>query len=250
VRILVINVNTTASMTRAIGAQAVAAASSDTEITAATPRFGPASVESIFESHLAAVGVIDCAQRQAEGHDAVILAGFGELGREALQEMLDIPVIDITEAAAHVACLLGKSFGVVTTTDRAIPAIEDRLLIDGLRSRCVGVRAVERPVLEIGDDLALTVDEIVRVGSGLIHDEGAEALCLGCAGMAGLSQRVSDVLHVPVVDGVAAAVRLAESVHHLGLRTSKIRFYAPSPDKAIAGWRFIPSAGDETSGDG
>lgn len=235
-RILVINVNTTVAMTNRIGEQARAAASTGTEVTAATPRFGPASVDSILESHLAAVGVLDCAARQAEGHDAVVLAGFGELGREALQEMLEVPVVDITEAAAHVACLIGKSFGVVTTTDRSVPAIEDRLLLAGLRGRCAGVRGVGLPVLDLADDDDRTMAELVRVGSELVREAGAEVLCLGCAGMTGLAARLSSAVGVPVVDGVAAAVRLAESLHHLGLRTSKVRFYAPSPDKVISGW--------------
>lgn len=239
-RILVINVNTTASMTAAIAAEARVAASPGTEITAATPRFGPASVESILESHLAAVGVLDCALQESEGHDAVILAGFGELGREALQELLDVPALDITEAAAHVACLLGKTFGVVTTVNRAIPSIEDRLVVDGLRGRCTGVRAVAVPVLDLNADSERAVSEIIRAGDLLVR-EGAEVLCLGCAGMSGLSQRVSAALGVPVVDGVGAAVQLAESLHRLGLRTSKVRFFAPSPTKQMKGWPFMPT---------
>ena len=85
VRLLVININTSPAMTELIAGQARVAASPGTEIVAVTPRFGPASVESVLESHLAAVGAIDCALREGAGHDAVVLAGFGELGRDALQ---------------------------------------------------------------------------------------------------------------------------------------------------------------------
>jgi len=236
VRILVVNVNTTESMTAVIGAQARAAASPGTEITAVTPRFGPASVESIFESHLAAVGVIDRVLQEAAGYDAVILAGFGDLGREALQELLTVPVLDITESAAHVACLLGKTYAVVTTVDRAVPAIDDRLVLAGLRSRCVAIRAVSIAVLDLETDIGATAETVARAAEEAIRDDGAEVICLGCAGMAGLSEHVSRRIGAPVVDGVTAAVRLAESLHALGLRTSKVGFYAPSPDKAIRGW--------------
>jgi allantoin racemase len=234
-RILVINVNTSEAMTAAIGAQAQAVASAGTEIVAATPRFGPASVESILESHLAAVGVIDCATRQAAGCDAVILAGFGDLGRDALQELLDIPVIDITDAAAHVACLLGRTFAVVTTVDRAVPAIADRLLLSGLRSRCVAVRATQVPVLDLDTDPQATFAAVTRTARDSIAD-GAEVICLGCAGMAGMADAVSDQIGVPVVDGVTAAVQLAQGLHALRLRTSKVGVYAPSPKKLIDGW--------------
>jgi allantoin racemase len=243
VRILAINVNTSESMTREIGEQARAAASVGTEIVATTPRFGPASVESILESHLSAVGVIDSALREADGYDAVIMAGFGELGREALQELLSIPVIDITDAAAHIACLLGRTYSVVTTIARAIPAIEDRLALSGLGARCVSVRAANVPVLELAADTEATIDAVTQAAAAAFREDGAEVVCLGCAGMAGLAERVSLEIGLPVVDGVAAAVRLAESLHGLGLRTSKVGFYAPSPDKAMAGWPFEAGPG-------
>ena len=228
-------------MTAVIGAQARAAASPGTEVVAVTPRFGPASVESILESHLAAVGVIDCVMRHVDDCDAVILAGFGDLGREALQELLTIPVFDITEAAAHVACLLGRTYAVVTTVARAVPAIEDRLILAGLRSRCVAIRAVKMAVLDLETDPDATTDAVARVAEYAIREDGAEVICLGCAGMAGIAGRVSGQIGAPVVDGVTAAVRLAESLHFLELRTSKVGFYAPSPAKSISGWPFEES---------
>ena len=63
--------------------------------------------------------------------DAVILAGFGEHGKDAVQEMLSVPVLDIAECAAHVAHLIGRRFSVITTLARSIPAIEDRLILAG-----------------------------------------------------------------------------------------------------------------------
>jgi allantoin racemase len=174
--------------------------------------------------------------QEAPGYDAVILAGFGELGREALQELLTVPVLDITEAAAHVACLLGKTYSVVTTVERAVPAIEDRLVLAGLESRCVAIRAVSIAVLDLETDLDATAEAVARVAEETIRHDGAEVICLGCAGMAGLSDRVSERIGAPVVDGVTAAVRLAESLDALGLRTSKVGFYAPSPEKTIRGW--------------
>jgi allantoin racemase len=236
VRVLVININTSPAMTEVIAAEARAAASPGTEIVAATPRFGPASVESGLEGYLAALGAIDCARREAAGHDAVVLAGFGEIGRDALQELLSVPVIDITDAAAHVACLLGRTFGVVTTVDRAVPAIEDRLTLNGLASRCAGVRAVGLGVLDLDRDRPATVAAVSAAAERAVREDRAEVVCLGCAGMAGIAGEVSGAIGAPVVDGVGAAVRLAESLHGLGLRTSKVRTYAPSPPKAVRGW--------------
>jgi allantoin racemase len=235
-RILVVNVNTTEAMTALIADQARAAASPGTEIIAATPTFGPPSVESILQSHLSAIGVLDRVLAEPSAFDAVIIAGFGELGREVLQEALDVPVIDITDAASHLASLLGRSFSVITTVDRAIPAIEDRLLLNGLRGRCASIRSVDVEVLALEEDPRATQAAMIAAARAAVEQDRAEVICLGCAGMSGLAEIVAAAVGVPVVDGVTAAVRLAESLHALGLRTSKSRTYAPSPQGPIRGW--------------
>jgi allantoin racemase len=235
-RILVVNVNTTASMTEVIRSQAERFASPGTEIVALTPFFGPESVEGNFESYLAAVAVMDRVLAYEEPYDAVVQAGFGEHGREGLQELLDVPVVDITEAAAHVACLIGHRYSVVTTLDRAVSQIEDRLKLAGLLERCASVRASGLGVLELEESPERAVAAIVDQAKRAVEDDRAEVICLGCGGMAGLDEQVLAATGVPVVDGVSAAVRLAESLVGLGLRTSKVRTYAPPRPKALKSW--------------
>jgi allantoin racemase len=240
--LLVVNVNTAQSVTDVIAAAARAAVSSGTTVVPLTPRFGPASVESNYESHLSAVGVLDAVQTYEGPFDAVVHAGFGEVGREALQDVLTVPVVDITEAAAHTACLLGRTFGVVTSLDRAVPAIHDRLLLAGVAGRCSGVRSVDLPVLELEADPEVTAKAFTEQARALVAD-GAEVVVLGCAGMSGLHAALAGELDVPVVDGVAAAARLAESLVALGLSTSKVRSYATPRPKAVAGWPFPAGGG-------
>src|SRR5882757_6781769 len=125
-------------MTEEIAAAARAVAAPGTEIVARAPSFGTVAIDSAAESYLSAVGTMDVVARlQADGafdFDAVILAGFGEHGKDALQEMLTVPVFDIAECAAHVARLIGRRFSVVTTLSRSIAPIEDRLLLAGLNA--------------------------------------------------------------------------------------------------------------------
>ena len=148
-RILVVNVNTTESMTEGIADQARRTARPGTEIVGLTPTFGAESVEGNLESYLAAVAVMDRVLAYDQPFDAVIQAGYGEHGREGLQELLEVPVVDITEAAASTAMYLGHRYSVVTTLDRAVPLIEDRLLLAGLDRRCASVRASGMAVLEL-----------------------------------------------------------------------------------------------------
>jgi allantoin racemase len=236
VKILVVNVNTTASMTDAIAASARAVAAPGTEIVGLTPAVGAESVEGNFESYLAAVAVMDVVTRYDGRFDAVVQAGFGEHGREGLQELLDVPVVDITEAAGHLASLLGRTFSVVTTLDRTVPLIEDRLRLAGLDARCASVRSSGLTVLQLEDDAEVAVKAIVAESERAVRDDKAEVVCLGCGGMAGLEEAVRAATGVPVVDGVAAAVKLVESLVALGLSTSKVRTYADPRPKRVVGW--------------
>jgi allantoin racemase len=236
VRLLVVNVNTTASMTEAIAASARSVAAPGTEIIGLTPSFGAESVEGNLESYLAAVAVMNAVATYDGPFDAVVQAGFGEHGREGLQELLDVPVVDITEAAAHLACMIGHKYSVVTTLDRTVPLIEGRLTLAGLATRCASIRSSGLSVLELEEDPATAVKAIVREAELAVRDDRAEVICLGCGGMAGLDDAVRRATGVPVVDGVTAAVKLAESLVGLGLSTSKIRTYAPPRPKRITGW--------------
>lgn len=235
-RILVVNVNTTQSITDSIGHQAAEVAGPDTEIIPVTPAFGAESVEGNYESYLAAIAVMEAVRAYPEPFDAIIQAGYGEHGREGLQELFEVPVVDITEAAASTAQFLGRSYSVVTSLDRTVPLIEDRLDTAGLRPRCASVRASGLAVLDIEQDLAAAVEAIAEQAHLAVQDDKAEVICLGCGGMAGLAERVLERTGAPVVDGVTAAVTIAESLVRLGLRTSKVRTYAPARPKEFTNW--------------
>ncbi|MGW0735154.1 aspartate/glutamate racemase family protein [Streptomyces sp. NPDC002851] len=235
-RILVVNVNTTDSITKSIGEQAADAASPTTDIVPLTPPFGAESVEGNYESYLAAISVMEAVRAYPHPFDAVIQAGYGEHGREGLQELLDVPVVDITEAAASTAQFLGHRYSVVTTLDRTVPLIEDRLRLAGLTDRCASVRASGLPVLDLETDPGAAVEAIVEQAAWAVEHDKAEVICLGCGGMAGLAERVTERTGVPVVDGVSAAVTIAESLVRLGLSTSKVRTYAPPRPKTVKNW--------------
>ncbi|MGV9796577.1 aspartate/glutamate racemase family protein [Mycobacterium sp. NPDC003449] len=235
-RILVVNVNTTESMTESIGRQAAAAASPGTEIIPLTPLFGADSVEGNYESYLAAIAVMETVRSYPDPFDAVVQAGYGEHGREGLQELLDVPVVDITEAGASTAMFLGHKYSVVTTLDRAVPMIEDRLRLAGLDARCASVRASGLAVLELEEDPERAVAAIAEQAEHAVVQDKAEVIVLGCGGMAGLDANIRRRTGAPVVDGVAAAVTIAESLVRLGLSTSKIRTYAAPRRKTFKNW--------------
>ena len=242
-RILLVNVNTSASATAAMVAAAQAMATAGTEVVGLTPRFGSAGVDSNAQSLLASVGVMDVVRGYPGAYDAVVVGGFGEHGREGLQELLDVPVLDIAECAAHVAMMLGRTFSVVTTQQRSVGQVEDRLLVAGLLARCTSVRAVGLATRELEDDPAAATAVVIETARLAVVEDHAEVIVLGCGGMAGLDVAVSSAVGVPVVDGVSAAVAVAESLVRLGLRTSKAGSCAP-PDLSETSWPIAPGDAD------
>ena len=246
-RILVLNPNTSERMTAEIAAAARAAAASETEIVCMAPWFGSTAIDSAAESYLSAVGVMDVVATLVASktfdYAAVVLAGFGEHGKDALQEMLAVPVFDIAECAAHVAHLIGRRYSVITTLARSIAPIEDRLTLAGLNAHCASIRACGRSTAEVDADPVGAVAAIVEEASRAVSDDGADVICLGCAGMAGTTAAITAKIGVPAIDGVAAAVAMAQAITGLGLSTSKAGAYAPGPDNPRSHWPLSRALG-------
>lgn len=238
-KLRIINPNTTASMTSKIGAAARAIAAAGTDIEAVNPPMGPVSIEGFYDEAFAVPGLLgDIAGHPADGY---VIACFDDTGLDAARCITDAPVVAIGEAAFHMASLLATKFGVVTTLSRSIAAIEHNLAKYGLATRCAGVRASDVPVLELenaaSDGRAKISGEIALA----LEEDRAEAIVLGCAGMADLAASLSAEHGVPVVDGVASAVKLVEGLVQIGLKTSRRGGYADPNLKAYHGM-FAPFA--------
>lgn len=239
-RLLVTNCNTSAAVSSLIAAEAGRVADPATTVIVRTPRWGVESAEGWFDSFLSAASVLDLVAEEADPFDAVVLAGFGEHGREGVRELVDVPVVDITEAAVVLAASLGTRYGIVTSLARTRGQIEASLRTSPLGiGACAGIFAIERPVLDLVADPDETVSALLRVGAQAVG-AGAEVLVLGCAGMSALSAKITAELGVPVVDGLSAGIKLAEALVALGLRTSPLS-YPPPLDKVRVGRTATPA---------
>jgi allantoin racemase len=235
-RILVVNPNTTASMTAKIGEAARAVAAPGTEIIALDPGHGPVSIEGHYDAAFALPGLLDCVRRgEAEGVDGFVVACFDDPGLGACREIAAGPVVGICEAAMVAAAMVANGFSVVTTLPRAIPVIEELALRYGMERRLRKVRAAAIPVLDLEEESAAAAVKVHAEVVRAIEEDRAEAVILGCAGMADLAASLSQQTGVPVIDGVGAAVKLVEALVGLGLRTSKVGGYAAPLPKRYAG---------------
>ena len=212
-RIQIINPNTTWSMTEKIGACARAVARAGTEIIAVSPAMGPASIESHYDEALAVPGLLqEIAQGEAAGVHGYVIACFGDPGLKAARELAGGPVVGIAEAAMHLASMVGTRFSVVTTLARTMGQAWHLAEIYGMQRFCANVRACELPVLELEVPGSNARQRITDECRRALAEDGCDALVLGCAGMADLCDHISSTLGVPVIDGVAAATTLVESL--------------------------------------
>ena len=213
-RLVFINPNSTQAMTDAVTAVARRTLP-EADITGLTNCGAPAAIEGAADGVLALPGVLSLV-RQAREADAIVIACFDDTGLSEARDESDCPVLGIGQASYLMAKIMGRLFSVVTSVPVSLPVIRDNIERSGFSGDCVSIRASGLPVLEIDrgreETRARLAEEILRARD----EDGAEAVILGCAGMAPLRADLAARTGMVLIDGVAAAAVLAQAAHLAG----------------------------------
>jgi allantoin racemase len=233
--IMIVNPNTTAAMTAAVVTAARRVAARGISVVGATPSVGVSAVESNVDEIWGAVGVVEQVQLgERTGADGYVIACFGDTGVAAARELAAGPVVGMTEAALLTAALVAARFTVITMPRRTREQSHRVVQALGLGHRCT-VRAVDEPVAGVAHGSLHLLDTFVTEGRRALHEDGAEAVVLGCAGLTDVVAPLHDALGVPVIEGVAAAVTMVEGLLAQGLTTSRAAtFAAPERVRPVA----------------
>src|SRR5881628_3358896 len=235
-KIKVINPNTTESMTEKIGAAARGVAAEGTMIVAASPAMGPVSIEGHYDEAVSVLGLLEEIRKgEADGCDGYVIACFGDPGLLAAREIARGPVLGIAEAAMHAASMIAAGFTIVTTLERTRGISRQLVEAYGMARLCRNIRAADLAVLDLEREGSAARITIVEECRRALKEDHADAIVLGCAGMADLSAEIAREIGAPVVEGVTAAVKLVEALVGLGLQTSKIGELAFPLPKAYRG---------------
>ena len=233
-RILVINPNTSESMTEHIRQELEKIKRPDTELTVLNPEHGPVSIESAYDEALAGPPTLELVrQGNEEGYDAIVLACFSDPSLDAAREISDIPIIGIEEATMHVAAMLGHKFSVTTAFSNRVPTRELHARLRGVESAYASTLVMNMSVLDMDahpEEAKVRIRDLARKA---VEQDGAEVIILGCAGLAGYAEDVERELGVVVLDPTAVAFKIAEAIADLGLRHSKVGHFARPPAKEI-----------------
>ena len=234
-RLLVVNANTTQSVTDAVAAEARRAASSGTEILPLTGAFGARVITTRAENAVAEHALLDGLARHAGGYDAVLVAVSYDTGLRAARELMPVPVVGMTEAALFTAAMVGGRFGLVVFGKSGAPLYREVVEGHGLAGRLAAIRPIEATALDVFKDRAAVENRIEEAALRLVREDGADSVVLSGAAMAGMARTLAERVPAPVVDGIAAGVAMAEALVRLGLRKAREGSYAAPVGRETVG---------------
>jgi allantoin racemase len=235
-KLMIVNPNSSETVTGAIMESARRAAAAGTDLVAVTTKGGTRNIDSAFADYLSGAFMIRTCLEAVALHapDAVVLAGFGRVGIDALKEALTIPAVSISEASMAMACLLGHRFSTLTMLQQFVPYQQDLVRLYGFEAKCASVRAINVNVEECVTNRGTTLAELGAEIRKIVAEDRADVVILACAGLCGYDADLSRLAGIPVLDPVAVAVKVAESFVSLGLAQSKLRKFAHPPQSLEA----------------
>jgi len=234
-KLLFANPNTWDAVTDRIAAVARAAASPGTEIVAVTGRTGVPYIATRADAVIGARVALELLAEHASGCHAAVVAAFADPGVGGARELLSIPVLGLAEAAMLTACMLGRQFSIVTFATAMGPWYRECVDYNGLSGRLASIRCVSGGFRDINSVQEEKAEALVEACCLAVEQDEADVVILGGAPLAGLAGKVADRVPVPLVDGVAAAVRQAEVVASLRVRKSTAGTFRRPDAKAITG---------------
>lgn len=231
-KILIINPNTSLTMTEKIRKNANAVKRADCEVTVVCLEHGPITIESSYDEAYAIAHAIDLVKKaNNEGYDAIILSCFCEIGVEAAREISSIPVFGMEEPTLAVALTLGDKFGVMTEKRPRVAMKKRHVRRYGLLDRMASIRPLELSVAELDAEPERTKATGMALARQMVLEDGAEVIIMGCAAMAGYSDELERELGIPVLDPLKVSLKFTEAMVDMGVMHSRVGLYAPPSPK-------------------
>ena len=214
--ILVINPNSTESMTRVIDeACEPLRIPGGPAIESATLKEGPPGIET--QQHVDGLipPLLAFVRKHEPRYDAFVIACYSDPGLHSVREVTKKPVLGIAECGILTALTLGQRFGVIAILQQSIARHLRYMGALGVMDRFAGELPVGLGIGELGDERR-TYERMVDVGKRLRAEHGADVIVMGCAGMARHRKPLQDAVGVPVVEPTQAAVAMAIGRVRLG----------------------------------
>lgn len=242
IKVLLINPNSTASMTQACLNSITSSLPSDVTVYGFTaPRPSPSAVEGQVDAILSTAACLRAVVPIATHYDAFLVACFSAHPLiNALREEVTQPVMGIMEAALYASRICGSRLGVLTTSPRSKILHDDSIRHYGLSGWSVGCESANLGVLELESKPQEEVLSILAsAAKKLVDIDGADCVCLGCAGMTNMREACEqavgmDQRRAMIVDGVGVGVHFLTGLVRERLGTAKRGSFMPAMDGRLA----------------
>lgn len=233
-RILLLNPNTSVELTDIMAEVARAAAGPGVIVEAITAPRGVPYIATRAEAQIGGAVALELLAEREGSFDAAVIAAFGDPGLGGAREMMSRPVIGLAEASLLTACMLGGRFSIVSFSPTLGPWFAECVEQHKLGGRLASIRLLDSAFSGIGAVRDEKETLLVELARRTVEEDGADVIVLAGAPLAGLAARVRDRVDVPVVEGVAAAIKQAELLVGLDVRkATKGAFRRPAPKPTI-----------------
>lgn len=234
-KILVLNPNTSRGITDKISEIARCAAAPGTDLDFTTAENGVPYIATRTEALIAGREALEILARRAHEYDAAVLAAFGDPGLGAIREIIPIPVVGLAEASFLMAAPLGRRMSIVTFSVNLEAWYRECVEWHLMDHRLASIRTPDAPFGDVGSVRSEFSDCLVDLAERAVREDGADVIITAGAPLAGLASQVREQVSVPLVEGVAAAVKIAEALVALHPRPPQVGTFARPVGKPSIG---------------
>jgi allantoin racemase len=249
-KLLVINSNSSKAATKQIEAGCNRHVLSTTDVTYVNPTDGPEGIDTPLDVALSAVETVRVIAKNRHAFDAFVVACGDDPGLDAARQVTDKPVIGIAEAGMLMALPLGAKFSLLTLLRSEVPWMEEMVVRYGLSARLASIVTLDVSAAQLISKSEGSLEQFSKVARRAVDESMAEVIVLVGSVMCGLERPLTEMVGVPVLSGMVCAVKLAEAMASLGLRTSHVyKYHTPQKLDKLIGYEDFQSvygSGQET----
>lgn len=186
--------------------------------------------------------IYNAIRAEKEGYDAFLIGNSSDAGIREAREMVNIPVLGLSETSIHVACMMGASFGLITVSEKWTPRNIENVRRCGLESRLVGCEPLQTSPLELKKAMVDKTrrDQVIadfKAGARRLLERGAEVIIpAGGDVIVFLAEDgIYELDNAPIVNGIVELVKMGEVAAKLRaitgrFKSRRLEYAAPSGD--------------------
>jgi allantoin racemase len=206
-KLLIINPNSSVTVTARIDDAAQSACQSGEEITTIRATGAPDLIVTPEDARAATHAVTQTLAAWRAPVDGVILASFGDTGLEAARALTPVPVVGIAQSAYAMASVLGSRMSIVSFAPSMAEALRKTASGYGHAGRLAAMHMVEGASWDDPGEIQVQLaSHLLALCQKSAREDRVSSIVLGGGPLAGLAARLQSQVDVPLIDGTTAAI--------------------------------------------